>query len=70
MPIATIFLSQMNGTVLELGELCTILLTTTVGTMSLAAVPSASIVLILVMLSSINVSTEDVVLLLAVDWLL
>lgn len=69
-PIATIFLAQMSGTLLGLGELLTILLTTTIGTMSLAAVPSASIVLIIVMLSSINVPTENVALLLAVDWLL
>lgn len=68
--VASIFIAQMNGIILGYGELVTVLLTATIGSMSLAAVPSASLVLIIVILSSIDVPTQDITLLFAVDWLL
>lgn len=69
-PIATIFISQMSGITLGLGELLTIVLITTIGTLSSASIPSGAIVRILLILASIGVPTHNVTLLLTIDWLL
>lgn len=68
--VATVFVSQMSGKTLNAGELITVLLTSTIGSFSLAAVPSGAIVLLIVVLTSIDVPVEDVTLLFAIDWLL
>lgn len=44
-------------------------LTSTAASMSSASVPSAALVLLLVVLSSVDAPTHDVSLLFAVDWL-
>ena len=67
--IASIFIAQMNGKILEFGELITICLTSTAASMSSASVPSAALVLLLVVLSAIQVPVKDVTLLFAIDWL-
>ncbi|XP_017465360.1 PREDICTED: excitatory amino acid transporter [Rhagoletis zephyria] len=66
--IASIFIAQMSGIVLGFGELVTVLLTSTAASMSSASVPSAALVLLLVVLTAIDAPVQDVTLLFAVDW--
>ncbi|EDW03445.1 GH10499 [Drosophila grimshawi] len=66
--VASIFVAQMSGMVLGFGELLTVLLTSTAASMSSASVPSAALVLLLVVLTAIDAPVQDVSLLFAVDW--
>lgn len=67
--VASIFIAQMAGMNLGFGELITILLTSTAASMSSASVPSAALVLLLVVLTAIDAPAHDVTLLFAIDWL-
>ncbi|KAJ8920324.1 hypothetical protein NQ315_011986 [Exocentrus adspersus] len=67
--IASIFIAQMNGIALGVGELITVCFTSTAASFSSASVPSAALVLLLMVLSAINTPVQDVSLLFAVDWL-
>ncbi|XP_058795428.1 excitatory amino acid transporter isoform X2 [Phymastichus coffea] len=66
--IASIFIAQMNGILLGFGEIVTVVLTSTAASVSSASVPSAALVLLLVVLSAIDVPVHDVSLLFAIDW--
>ncbi|KAF6208181.1 hypothetical protein GE061_016633 [Apolygus lucorum] len=63
-----IFIAQMNNIYLGMGEILTIGLSCTAASMSSATVPSAALVLVLMLCSTINAPTEDVSLLFAIDW--
>ncbi|XP_018575259.1 excitatory amino acid transporter isoform X2 [Anoplophora glabripennis] len=67
--IASIFIAQMNGITLRIGEIVTVCFTSTAASFSSASVPSAALVLLLMVLSAINTPVQDVSLLFAVDWL-
>lgn len=67
--VATIFIAQLNRMELGAGELVTICMAATFASMSSASVPSAALVLLLIVLSLIDAPAEDVGLLFAVDWL-
>lgn len=67
--VASIFVAQMAGMELGSGELITVLLTSTAASMSSASVPSAALVLLLVVLTAIEAPVQDVTLLFAIDWL-
>ncbi|XP_022903383.1 excitatory amino acid transporter isoform X2 [Onthophagus taurus] len=67
--IASVFIAQMNGIQLSVGELITVCFTSTAASFSSASVPSAALVLLLMVLSSIDTPNEDVSLLFAVDWI-
>ncbi|XP_011502746.1 PREDICTED: excitatory amino acid transporter [Ceratosolen solmsi marchali] len=66
--VASIFIAQMNDILLEFGEIITVILTSTAASVSSASVPSAALVLLLVVLSAINAPAQDVSLLFAIDW--
>ncbi|KAK6636210.1 hypothetical protein RUM43_009868 [Polyplax serrata] len=66
---ATIFISQLNSMTLSASDLITVGLVSTAASMSSASVPSAALVLMLMILTSIGCPVEDVSLLFAVDWL-
>ncbi|XP_049868363.1 excitatory amino acid transporter 3 isoform X2 [Pectinophora gossypiella] len=67
--IASVFICQMNNMCLGLVQLATIFLACTAASVSSASVPSAALVLLLVVLSAVDAPTHDVSLLFAVDWL-
>lgn len=67
--VSTIFIAQLNRMELGFGELVTICIASTAASMSSASVPSAALVLLLIVLSIIDAPVEDVGLLFAVDWL-
>merc|ERR1719384_3085449 len=66
--VASIFIAQMNGIDLDAGQLVTVVLTATATSVAAASVPSAALVLMLIVLSAIDAPVQDVSLLWAVDW--
>lgn len=69
MAIATMFITQLNGIYLDFGQLITMVILTTLLSMSMASVPSGSLITIQIVLQALNLPT-DVSLLFAVDWFL
>ncbi|KAG4079406.1 hypothetical protein HA402_008098 [Bradysia odoriphaga] len=68
--VSTIFISRLDGADLTYSTLFTILLMATISSMSMPSVPSGSLVMLLVILTSIDVDGRDISLLFAVDWML
>jgi len=66
--VASIFIAQMNSIPLNIGSYATIVLTSTAASIASASVPSAALVLMLIVLSAIDAPYQDVSLLWAVDW--
>ncbi|XP_053386621.1 excitatory amino acid transporter 3-like [Mercenaria mercenaria] len=67
---ATVFVANVTGTELHIGDILLIWLLVTVVAMAIPAVPSASIVTTIMVLSSLNIPVDDVALLVAVEWYL
>ncbi|XP_072938921.1 excitatory amino acid transporter isoform X2 [Epargyreus clarus] len=67
--VASVFVCQMNNMHLGFAQLATIFLTSTAASVSSASVPSAAMVLLLVVLAAVDAPAHDVSLLFAVDWL-
>lgn len=68
--VAAIFIAQMNGVALSLGQVVTVSLTATLASIGAASVPSAGLVTMLLVLTAVGLPTKDVSLIVAVDWLL
>lgn len=68
--MSTIFISRLDGANLTYSTLFTILLMATISSMSMPSVPSGSLVMLLVILTSIDVDGRDISLLFAIDWML
>ncbi|XP_067830292.1 excitatory amino acid transporter 2-like [Heptranchias perlo] len=68
--VAAIFIAQMNGIILDLGQIVTVSLTATLASVGAASIPSAGLVTMLLILTAVGLPTQDVSLLIAVDWLL
>uniref|UniRef100_A0AC34GYB5 Amino acid transporter n=1 Tax=Panagrolaimus sp. ES5 TaxID=591445 RepID=A0AC34GYB5_9BILA len=68
--VAAIFIAQMNGVNLSLGQVVTVSLTATLASIGAASVPSAGLVTMLLVLTAVGLPVNDVSLIVAVDWLL
>ncbi|XP_067000802.2 excitatory amino acid transporter [Anabrus simplex] len=68
--VAAIFIAQMNGIPLGIGEVITVSLTATLASVGAASIPSAALITMLIVLSALGLPTSDISLLFAVDWLL
>jgi len=68
--VAAIFIAQVNGMTLNFGQIVTISLTATFASIGAAGVPQAGLVTLIIVLSAVGLPTEDVTLILAIDWLL
>eukprot|EP00069_Balaena_mysticetus_P006469 bmy_18688T0 len=89
--VAAIFIAQMNGVILDGGQIVTVRatltlfepcdifseldvmmggLTATLASVGAASIPSAGLVTMLLILTAVGLPTEDISLLVAVDWLL
>merc|ERR1719336_1882497 len=66
--VASIFIAQMNNISLNGADYVTIVLTSTAASVASASVPSAALVLMLIVLTAIDAPVRDVSLLWAVDW--
>ncbi|XP_053403402.1 excitatory amino acid transporter-like [Mercenaria mercenaria] len=67
---ACVFIANLTGTSLALGDVLLIWLLVTVAAMAIPSVPSASIMTTIMILSSMNIPMDDIALLLAVEWYL
>ncbi|KAE9550107.1 hypothetical protein FO519_006682 [Halicephalobus sp. NKZ332] len=68
--VATIFIAQLNGRDLNFGHLLIICVTAMLASIGAASIPSAGLVTMLMVLSAVGLPTEDISLIVAVDWLL
>ncbi|KAJ8247523.1 hypothetical protein GJAV_G00247360 [Gymnothorax javanicus] len=68
--VAAIFIAQMNGIQLDPGQIVTVSLTATLASVGAASIPSAGLVTMLLILTAVGLPTQDISLLVAVDWLL
>lgn len=68
--VAAIFIAQMNGIYLDVGQIITVSLTATAASVGAASVPSAGLITMMLVLSSVGLPLEDISLIVAVDWLL
>uniref|UniRef100_A0A8C8VFX7 Amino acid transporter n=1 Tax=Pelusios castaneus TaxID=367368 RepID=A0A8C8VFX7_9SAUR len=68
--VAAIFIAQMNSIALDGGQIATVSLTATLASVGAASIPSAGLVTMLLILTAVGLPTQDISLLVAVDWLL
>lgn len=68
--VAAIFIAQVNGIGLSVGEVITVSLTATAAAIGAAGIPSAGLVTMTIVLTAVGLPTEDVSLILAIDWFL
>ncbi|XP_064843701.1 excitatory amino acid transporter 2-like [Oncorhynchus masou masou] len=68
--VAAIFIAQMNNIDLDYGQIVTVSLTATLASVGAASIPSAGLVTMLLILTAVGLPTQDISLLVAVDWLL
>ncbi|XP_040183559.1 excitatory amino acid transporter 2-like [Rana temporaria] len=68
--VAAIFIAQMNDISLDAGQIATVSLTATLASVGAASIPSAGLVTMLLILTAVGLPTQDISLLIAVDWLL
>ncbi|TNN00567.1 hypothetical protein fugu_011813 [Takifugu bimaculatus] len=68
--VAAIFIAQMNGIALDAGQIVTVSMTATLASIGAASIPSAGLVTMLLILTAVGLPTQDISLLVAVDWLL
>lgn len=70
MGAASVFISHLNGVVLDFASLFTIWMMATISSMSNPTVPSAALFMLLIILSAVNVDVQYVSLLFVVDWIM
>uniref|UniRef100_A0A8C6TLF7 Amino acid transporter n=1 Tax=Neogobius melanostomus TaxID=47308 RepID=A0A8C6TLF7_9GOBI len=68
--VAAIFIAQMNDITLDAGQIVTVSMTATLASVGAASIPSAGLVTMLLILTAVGLPTQDISLLIAVDWLL
>ncbi|XP_076332804.1 excitatory amino acid transporter-like isoform X2 [Tachypleus tridentatus] len=68
--VAALFIAQMNGIYLSVGQIIAVSLTATAASIGAASVPSAGLVTMLLVLSAVGLPTKDISMIVAVDWLL
>jgi len=68
--VAAIFIAQMNGIEFNIGEIIVVSLTATAASIGAASVPSAGLVTMLLVLTAVGLPTQDISMIVAVDWFL
>ncbi|KAG7483198.1 excitatory amino acid transporter 2-like [Solea senegalensis] len=68
--VAAIFIAQMNGIELDWSQVITVSMTATLASVGAASIPSAGLVTMVLILTAVGLPTQDISLLVAVDWLL
>merc|ERR1712021_131565 len=68
--VAAIFISQVNGMALSIGQIIAISITATAASIGAAGIPQAGLVTMVMVLQTVGLPSTDVALILAVDWLL
>ncbi|CAL8255131.1 unnamed protein product [Lota lota] len=67
--VAAVFIAQLNNVELNAGQIFTILVTATASSVGAAGIPAGGIITIAIILEAIGLPTNDLSLMLAVDWI-
>merc|ERR1712086_638947 len=68
--VAAIFISQVNGMELSIGQVIAISITATAASIGAAGIPQAGLVTMVMVLDTVGLPSEAVSLILSIDWLL
>ncbi|KAK6494365.1 excitatory amino acid transporter 1-like [Huso huso] len=68
--LAAIFIAQVNGLDMSFGQILTISITATAASIGAAGIPQAGLVTMVIVLTSVGLPTDDISLIIAVDWFL
>ncbi|KAL5008700.1 hypothetical protein ScPMuIL_014281 [Solemya velum] len=68
--VSCLFIIQLGGQDLSAGNVVLVVILTGLSSVAIPSVPSASVVTVIIVLTSLNISTDAVGLILAVEWLL
>uniref|UniRef100_A0A670Y7R8 Amino acid transporter n=1 Tax=Pseudonaja textilis TaxID=8673 RepID=A0A670Y7R8_PSETE len=67
--VAAVFIAQLNNVDLNIGQIFTILVTATASSVGAAGIPAGGVLTIAIILEAIGLPTNDISLILAVDWI-
>uniref|UniRef100_A0A9J8CXD8 Amino acid transporter n=1 Tax=Cyprinus carpio carpio TaxID=630221 RepID=A0A9J8CXD8_CYPCA len=67
--VAAVFIAQLNGIPLDFVQVITILVTATASSVGAAGIPAGGVLTLAIILESVGLPTNDLSLILAVDWL-
>ncbi|KAL2747955.1 excitatory amino acid transporter-like [Vespula maculifrons] len=68
--VSAIFIAQINALPLGIAEVITVSLTATLASIGAASIPSAALISMLLISTTLGLPTDDISLLLAIDWIL
>ncbi|CAF1553274.1 unnamed protein product [Adineta steineri] len=68
--VAPVFLAQLMGRQLGVGQLIIVSLTATVASIGAASIPSAGLVTMLLVMSAVNIPAKEITIIFAIDWAL